>query len=153
MKPVLQALLLADRVYEDRTGKKIIAGTFNKLIIQKEGAKPRDVEVDGVKRLMVPGGTQAGSPYVYISLTDLRGLAQCVLRYVDLSNDVPLFQMELAIRCDDPLQTVEIVLPMPPLPTHPGVHALELLCDDEPLGQFRVLVEELPPHKELEDDN
>ncbi len=153
MKPVLQALLLADRIYEDKSGKKIIAGTFNKLLFQKEGAKPREVEVDGAKRMTVPGGSQAGSPYVYISLTDLRGPTQCVLRYVDLSKDVSLFQVEFAIRCDDPLQTAEVVLPMPPLPTHPGVHALELLCDDEPVGQLRVLVEEHPPHVEPGNDN
>src|SRR5947208_45463 len=33
MKPILQALLLADKIYEDKSGKKIIAGTFNRLLV------------------------------------------------------------------------------------------------------------------------
>lgn len=153
MKPVLQALLLADRVYEDKTGKKIIAGTFNKLLFSKSGAKPLEVEIDGVKRKVVPGGVQAGSPYAYISMTDIHGQAKCQLRYVELKHDKPFFQLDFEVRCDDPLQTVEIVLPMPSLPQIAGTHALEVLCDDVPLGQLRVLVEELTSDREQDDAN
>jgi hypothetical protein len=146
VKPVLQALLLADRIYEDKSGKKIIAGTFNKLVFCRSAAGPQEmVDSSGVKRLIIPGGTSVGSPYAYISLTEVRGLVHCVLRYVDLGHDKPLFQCEFEIRCEDPLRTIEIVLPMPTLPMNPGAHALELLCDDEPLGAFRIIVEETPP--------
>jgi len=141
--PVLQALLLADRIYQDTTGKHIIAGTFNKLMFVKGGAEPKTVEVDGEKKQVVAGGMQVGNPYVYISLTDLRGKTKCVLRYVNLDQDKALFETQFSIECPDPLQTVELVLPMPTLPNVAGVHALELLCDDEPMGSYRVLVEEL----------
>ena len=46
-KPVLQAMVLADHVYQDRqTGKYIIAGTFSQIIFgsvpinQQQGANP-----------------------------------------------------------------------------------------------------------------
>ncbi|KKL08019.1 hypothetical protein LCGC14_2580160, partial [marine sediment metagenome] len=35
------------------------------------------------------------------------------------------------------------VIPMPTLPQVEGVHALELLCNDEPVGSLRVIVEEM----------
>jgi hypothetical protein len=149
VKPVLQALLLADRFYRDATGKHIIAGTFNKLIFVKGGAKPRTVEIDGEEKQLIPGGVQVGSPYVYLSLTELRGKTQCVLRYVDLEQDKALFETHFVIDCSNPLETVELVLPMPTLPPVAGVHALELLCNDEPTGSYRVIVEE---RKEEDDD-
>lgn len=150
VKPVLQALLLADRVYQDVTGKKIIAGTFNRLLFSPKLHKPREVEVDGVKRQMIVGGMHAGSPYAFFSLTDVRGRIPCVLRYVDLEDDKVLLQAEFEVHCDDPLRTVEGVVPMPPLPaTKAGVFALELLCGDEPIGSLRVIVEEI----DIKDDD
>lgn len=148
MKPLLQALLLADRIYRDTTGKHIIAGTFNKMVFTKGGAEPKTVEIDGEEKQLVAGGVQAGSPYVYISLTEIHGKIRCVLRYVNLKQNKALFQTHFTIECPDPLQTVEIVLPMPMLPHVAGVHALELLCEDEPIGSHRIIVEE----KKEEDD-
>lgn len=142
MKPLLQALLLADRIYQDKAGKHIIAGTFNKMVFAKGAAKPKTVEIDGEEKTIAPGGMQAGSPYVYISLTEIRGKINCVLRYVNLKQDQALIQTSFSIECDDPLKTVELVIPMPMLPQVKGVHALELLCDDEPVGSHRVIVEE-----------
>ena len=142
MKPILQALLLADSVYKDVTGKHIIAGTFNKMVFEKGGAKPVTVEINGEEKSLIPGGRQAGSPYAYISLTEIRGKIRCVLRYVNLKQNMVFFQTHFAIECPDPLQTVEAVLPMPMLPLVAGVHALELLCDDEPIGSHRIIVEE-----------
>ena len=151
MRPVLQALLLAERIYEDKTGKKIIAGTFNKLRFKQDGAKPKTVVVEGEERLLIPGGAQAGSPSVYISLTNIRRTVTCILRYVSLEDDKPLLQIEFKIKCEDPLQTVEIAIPMPSLPCIAGVHALELLCDDEPVGCHRVIVEEIKEHDNGDD--
>ncbi len=148
MKPVLQALILADHIYRDTTGKHIIAGTFNKMVFAKGGAKPRTVEIDGEQKQVIPGGVQTGSPYVYISLTDIRGKMQCALRYVSLEQDKALFETRFSVECADPLETVELVLPMPMLPHIAGVHALELLCDDEPIGSHRVIVEEVEDAKE-----
>jgi len=152
VKPILQALLLADRVYEDKTtGKRVIAGTFNQLTLIPGALRPQEIEVDGVKRAMIPGGLHAGSPYAFVSLTEIHGTISCVLRYVDLQDNKVLMETEFQVSCDDPLHTVEAVLPMPPLPADKaGIHALELLCDDEPLGSLRIIVDE---RKETDDDN
>ncbi|MDX1948433.1 MAG: hypothetical protein SFU86_23800 [Pirellulaceae bacterium] len=142
MKPVLQALLLADHVYEDRTGKKIIAGTFSRLWFKKV---PPPQEVAGERRMPLQGVTVAGSPYIFISLTELRGRQKYVLRYVNLETDTQIFQVDFAAECDNPLQTVEVVIPLPPLPAaKAGAHAFELLCENEPIGSLRILVEEAP---------
>lgn len=143
MKPVLQALLLADHIYQDvKTGKHVIAGTFNKMLLVKDGAKPQSVEIDGEEKQLVPGGLHLGSPYAYISLTEIHGKIECTLRYVNLEQDKAFFQTHFSIERANPLETVELVLPMPTLPLVAGVHALELLCEDEPIGSHRVIVEE-----------
>ena len=112
------------------------------MIFVKGGAKPKTVEVDGEEKQLIPGGVQMGSPYVYVCLTELREKTRFVLRYVSLEEDKAHFETHFSIDCADPLRTVEVVLPMPMLPCVAGVHALELLCDDEPIGSYRVIVEE-----------
>lgn len=142
VKPNLQALLVADHVYEDKaTGKKVVAGIFHRIVFTPGGAIPKQIEKDGIKKQIIPGGLHAGSPYAYISLTNVRGMKPFVLRYVDLGSDQPLFQTEFQVTCNNPLETVEIVLGLPPLPAgKAGVFTLELLCNDEPIGSFRVQV-------------
>ena len=201
-KPLLQALLLADHVYQDRdTGKKVIAGTFNQLHLTKAKPAPKETEppaagpaggqgaapagepapgpgsaagpgagpgdgpgagpsggpAGGVAGgpgkgpakgpRIIPAGqvSRVGSPTAFISLTDIRGTVQLELRYVDLADNEVLLKAPLQIQSDDPLRTIEAVIAVPPLPVpHPGVYALELLCDDEPLGSLRVTVVETP---------
>lgn len=151
MKPVLQALLIADHVYEDKTGKKIIAGTFNQLRFKTGGMVPQEIEKDGETHHVLQGGQQSGSPYAYISLTECRGEANYALRYVYLDEDQALFECKFQVTSSDPLQTIEVVLPMPSLPIlKAGTYALELLCGDEPLGSHRITVKEM---KGEDDDN
>ena len=142
MKPVLQALLLADHVYRDTTGKHIVVGTFNKMVFAKGGAEPKKIEIGGEEKGIVRDVQQAGNPYAYISLTEIHGKIQCVLRYVNLGQDKVFFETRFTLECSDPLQTVELAVPMLRLPHVAGIHALELLCDDEPIGSHRVIVEE-----------
>ena len=143
MKPILQAILLADHVYRDAaTGKHIVAGVFHDLIV----LKPEDIEKlqqQAVKTPVVAGGMQAGSPYAYISLTGVRGDQVFSLRYVSLDDDRVMFHAELPVKCEDPLETVEIIAPLPSLPHNLGIFALELLWKDEPVGSFRVRVRNL----------
>jgi hypothetical protein len=138
-------MLLADRVYEDKsTGKKIVAGIFNRLLTVNQVNLPKGRDEEGNEVVAVPGGMHAGSPFVYFSLTDFQGQAPFVLRYVDLSDAKVLLHATFDISCQDPLATVEVVAPLPPLPTpHPGVYALELLCREEPVGSLRVVVEQI----------
>jgi hypothetical protein len=147
VKPILQALLLADKIYQDVTGKKVIAGTFDRLFFTRHIAMQERV-VDGEVKKLVVGGMQAGSPSAYISLTEVRGTVHCMLRYVNLEDDKSLLQCEFDIQSDDPIKTVELIIPLPTLPIEKaGVHALELLCDGEPIGSHRIQVEE------IEDEN
>jgi hypothetical protein len=147
VKPVLQALLLADHVYEDRgTRKKIVAGTFNTLGIVKlrneQGGSPA---AESKKPEKIVGGLQPGSPYAYISITEVHGSAELIMRYVDLQDNAILLQTGIKVQCNDPLETIEMIVALPPLPTpHVGVYALELLCGEEMMGAHRVRVIEVP---------
>ena len=175
-QPVLQALVLADHVYQDKvTGKKIIAGTFNRVCftrvkrpMDQEGATPDADEPQqppspfqstsettmpssphpeggsptlppGARRMTAADVQKAGSPYAFISLTDVHGATPLEMRYRDLSSGAILFGITFHVASEDPLDTVEAVVPVPPLPTpHAGVFALELLCEGSLLGALRI---------------
>ncbi len=140
MKPVLQAILLADHVYVDKvTGKHVVAGVFDRLsFIPKER-----MEAELAKENVVLGGVQAGSPWAFLSITDVRG-EQCFdLRYVFLDDDRVIFQTKFTIKSEDPLKTHRVVAPLPPLPSkRAGTFALEVVWNEEPIGTYRVLVTE-----------
>ncbi len=189
-KPVLQALVLADHVYQDKsTGKKIIAGTFNRVCFsrRKRPAEQPDFEgagregpsppgpspspfqatsettmpapgpipptsppgerapPSGARRLTPADVQKAGSPYAFISLTDVHGAVPLHLRYRDLSSETILLGISFQVSAQDPLDTVEAVVPVPPLPTpHAGVFALELMAEGELLGALRISAVEAP---------
>lgn len=143
MTPHLQALLLADRVYKDVSGKHIIAGTFNRFSFQRQVGAAKKTTVDGEERVIVPAGMQAGSPTAYISLTNVHGANSFKLRYTSLKDDKVLLECGFTLESEDPLATYEIALPMPAIPLNEGIHALELLCNDEPIGSHRIAVEGL----------
>jgi hypothetical protein len=149
VKPVLQALLVADHVYVDAvTGKKVVAGIFHRLLFKKPKAQPAEIQVPDQNATVIipvsPGGHQSGSPFCYISLTEVRGEQHFELRYVDLDDYKALMGTKFVVRSNDPIQTVEIVLPLPNLPAEkPGTCALELLWNDEPLGSHRINVAEI----------
>ena len=126
--PVLQALVLADQVYVDAlTGKKIVAGIFNQLRARKFPAR------------------FARQTYAFICLTEVQGRVQLSLRYVDLTDNSVLLQTEFAVQSENPLQSVEVIIQVPPFPMpHPGVYAFEVLCENEPLGALRVNVTQMP---------
>lgn len=125
IKPVLQALVLADQIYVDRrTGKKVIAGTFDRLWARDFPTKYRT------------------TTWAFVSLTDLQGSAQIQLRYTDLrTNEVLLVTKPMAVTCDNPLQSVELFVEVPPFPMpYPGAYAFELYVGEELLGSLRVSV-------------
>ena len=162
--PVLQAMLLADQVYQDRaTGKYVICGIFSAIhFVPKEpphgqdrsagagavGGGNDDGETDETSEPSAPAPApvpiarlvRAGSPFAYVSLTELQGTRKFELRYVDLDENNVLFGTTFEVSCRDPLETIQITVPLPPLPIpHEGVFVLELLCDGEMLGSHRVL--------------
>ncbi len=90
---------------------------------------------------------QAGSPYVYFSITEMTGRKRFEVRYVDLHSNRSLFQAEVPIECDDPLKTIEVSMPLPRLPLvalEERSYALEVLCDGQLLGSHRVLARITP---------
>ncbi len=152
-KPVLQALVLADHIYQDKTtGKMIIAGTFNRLHVFRADvpcdnalSPAEDVKQssDNLRKLQYHDICKVGSPWAYISLTELRGTVPLELRYVDLTDNVVMMRVALSVKANSPLDTIELMVPLPVLPMpHGGTYALELLSNDEPLGAHRVTVAE-----------
>lgn len=141
MRPVLQALLLADHAYKDvLTNKIIICGTFNTMLM----ASPGQAVVMGIPPVPVPG-MSAGSPWVYMSVTEIHGSADLTLRYVDLDDHSVLLQLGMKVETSSPLETVEMIVPLPGLPIpHAGVYAVELCCGQgkriEPIGSYRVRI-------------
>jgi hypothetical protein len=150
VKPILQALLVADHVYEDkRTSKKIVVGIFSSLLMIKSPPAEQPAtqeEADAAaehKRKPLSSVEQAGSPYAYINLTDLKGETQLKLRYVSLDTHEAKFETSpFRVFAASPLESVEVVVPLPILPRSPGVYALELLAGDDPLGSYRITVQE-----------
>ena len=64
---------------------------------------------------------------------------------MDLADNRTVLRVEFSVRSDDPLSTVEAIIPIPPmLAPHVGVFALELLSGDEPVGSHRVTVSAFP---------
>ena len=141
MKPVLQAILLADHVYVDKgTGKHVVAGVFDRLSFVP---KKRMEEAELAKENVLLGGMQAGSPWAFLSITDVRGEQEFALRYVFLDDDQVIFQTKFTIKSEDPLKTYRVVAPLPPLPSRrAGTFALEVVWNDEPIGTYRVMVAE-----------
>ena len=148
MKPVLQALVLADRVYQEIGGKKIIAGTFSGYKFSK---KPPIAEIsrpDGSKQRIMVGGMNIGSPSAYISLTDVCDGTVIQIQFLNLSKNIVLFGNELTLTNVDRLQNIELILPLPVLPiSEPGVYAIQVICEGEILGSWRVIAEDLDAKK------
>jgi hypothetical protein len=145
VKPILQALLVADHVYVDSvTNKKIVAGIFHRMTLAKPTLEGDITEAeDGTRKIEIPqGGHRSGSPFCYVSITEIRGNQKFTLRFVNLDDDQALFQTQFEASCNNPLETIEAVFPLPvlPLKNEPGHYALELLWGQEPLGCHRISV-------------
>ena len=126
-----------------------MAGIFSSLVIVKkrpeqEQQTTREQQTGPTNyaaQIPVSQVEQAGSPYVYINLTDLRGKTELRLRYVSLEDHKVMFQTNLfPVTADSPLDSVEAIVPFPKLPLVPCTYALELLSGDEPLGACRITV-------------
>jgi hypothetical protein len=142
MKPVLQALVLAERIYEDRSGKKIIAGTFDRVCL-KRSIKEGQLQ-DGTK--IVPGGTDPGCPAAYISLTDVVDGTEITLQFFNVSKNVAMFYTSVLIEKADRLATIEIIAPLPPFRMflqEAGTYTLDVVWKGEILGSHRVRVVEV----------
>jgi hypothetical protein len=143
MKPILQALVVAERVYQDISGKKIIAGTFQKVFLKRR--TNRLSKLEGGDENTIRGGTDPGSPAAYISLTDVIDKTNITVQFVDVARNNVLFEKKMKVASKDRLSAVEIVLPLPPL-THvlksPGSYSVDVIWNGEILGSHRILARE-----------
>ena len=147
MKPVLQALVLAERVYQDITGKKIIAGTFNRVFFSTDRTDLVREETlsNGETQQFITGGMHGGSPYAYISLTDVVANTELILQFVNLTKNVTLLETRISIPSQSRLDTIEIVSALPPLPIREvGIYAFEVVCEGQILGSHRLVAEPMP---------
>lgn len=135
---------MAEHAYQDVSGKKIIAGTFTGVTFTKRPVHQEIETPDGTKQVVMPGGMHGGAPYAYISMTDVGEDTQLRCQFVNLTKNEVLFGTQLTVDCKDRLETVEIILPLPPLMiSEEGAYAFELVCEDEILGSCRIKATEL----------
>jgi hypothetical protein len=143
VKPVLQALVLAEHVYQDISGKKIIAGTFTAVNFTTRPLEQIVKAQDGGMAKRVPGGMHGGSPYAYLSLTDVADNTELVLQFVNLNKNTRIFGSNIIVKSSDRLATIEIVLPLPYLGIREaGAYAFEVICEGEILGSYRISAKE-----------
>ncbi len=143
MKPIIQALVLADRVYEDKVGKKIICGTFNRISTGKVATQQVQMPGGGQGTVM-PGGSDPGCPWAYVSLTDVMDNTTLTLEYSNIGDNTSIFQVSVQIQNNDRLATIEIVVPLPPMTVFApksGTYSLDVLWNKEIIGSHRVVVE------------
>ena len=124
------------------SGGAAAGGMLERSDDPKSRNEPGEFGHAGQRQQPIQSLVQAGSPYVYFSVTEVRGRKTFEVRYVDLHENRPLFQTQVPVDCDDPLKTIEISLPLPRLPLtawEERSYALEVVCEGQLLGSHRVL--------------
>lgn len=141
--PVLQALLVADRIYPLANGSLIIAGTTSRLFMELP-PQAQELEGDNGITQRLQEVKHPANLSVYISLTDVSDQTLISIQFVYLAKNRPLMHTEVFIEKGDRLGTTEIVAPLPTLDSDvmqgPGTYALEVVCNDEILGSHRIQV-------------
>lgn len=103
---------------------------------------------DGTTQRMIAGGMNAGSPSAYVSLTDVCEGTVLQLQFLNLTKHEVLIGTEVKLGNVDRLGNIEINFPLPPLPiTEAGVYALQIMCEGEILGSWRVVAEDMDAKK------
>lgn len=122
--PVLQALVLADHIYTDQSGKRIICGTFSKIWSQT-----------------IPG-VFSRPTWAFILLTDVVGSVALQLRYVHLKDNRILMQSPaIKVESTDPLVPLDIAMQVPPFPLpEEGFYSLECYANETMIGSVRLQV-------------
>ncbi|NJN70837.1 MAG: hypothetical protein HC801_11555 [Nitrospira sp.] len=123
--PVLQAFVLAERIYTDAaTGQRIICGTFNQIMATKF---PRTTEK---------------LTYAFILLCEVTQRMPFQLRFVSLKDNRIVMQSGIIqVEAKDPCMPVDLVIEIPPLPlAEPGVYSFECWANEHMVGSVRLPV-------------
>ena len=133
--PVLQALVLADHIYTDQSGKRIICGTFSKIFSRE-----------------FPNVTTF-SAFVFILLVDVVGEVVLQLRFVSLyDNQILMESKPMRIQSNDPLTPLDIVVQIPPFPLpRAGIYSFECWTDEAMIGSVRLQVAKSPNKEDSND--
>jgi hypothetical protein len=122
--PVLQALLLADHIYTEESGKRVICGTFSRIF-----------------SLRFPTITSF-SPWAFVLLVDVVGEVVLQLRFVCLEDNQILMESNpVTIKSVDPLAPLDIAMRIPPFPLpRAGIYSFECWADETMIGSVRLQV-------------
>lgn len=126
MSPTLQALLVADHIYQDNgSGKYVIAGTFHQI---KVPAFPT---------------TLSRTVGVFVCVSGVEGDVDVGLEFLDSERgEVLIRSSSFGFHCEDPALPVEFAVEIPPLPLpRPGHYAMRLAANGIVLGEAPVIVE------------
>jgi hypothetical protein len=141
--PRIQSFLLADNVYQDhKSGKYVICGVFRGI---KRFNPPQAKKVtDGNEKYAnVVVRKDAGSPEIFLSITEIHGEQTLSLRLVRLSDSKSIVETSFSVKSSSPLHTRELSLPFPSLGIfEPGHYSIDLLCDEELIGSYRIAIED-----------
>ena len=129
--PSLQAIVLADRVLkEPATGKFSLVGLFSALYATRFPSVRNE------------------PAFVYVRFGDCHRAFSVRIRYRDLQAQKLLIESaeHRVSPPDDPLIATELITILPPFPMpHAGRYALEVYSDENLVGDFVLLVKQLPP--------
>lgn len=145
MKPRLQSLIVADKVFHDQELHKfVIAGTFNTLRVRQSPPNQGNVPIEPssqAERKSINALRVASNPWLYFSLTDIVGKVLSSIRYVFLLDNQVLFSTdEFTIESNDRLATHERRLELPDLPiVGLGPYAIEFFANGEMIGALRIM--------------
>ena len=116
-------MLLVDAIRKDeKTGKTDLTGIFDAIEVPHTSHE------------------FSRQAWIYLSLTDMFGTVDLVIRWIELSNGQVLSEHGPSlVRSEDRLASVEVVVRLPVLPVpHSGSYAIELYSFGERIGSVRV---------------
>lgn len=122
--PVLQALVLADHIYTEESGKRIICGTFSQIWCSR-----------------FPAFLERPT-WAFVVLADAIGIAILQLRFVHLKDNRVLMQSpEIRIRSENRLMPIDLAIQIPPFPLpEEGAYGVECYVDKTLIGSVRLQV-------------
>jgi len=123
--PELKAMVLADQIYTDLSGKRVICGTFSRLYVNQ-----------------LPG-VFGRETYTFVLLSGILGKFKLTLRFVNLQDNQVLLQSDdMEFSSPDKLTPVDLAIQVPPFPLpQAGYYSLECWVHDHLVGSVRLLVE------------
>jgi hypothetical protein len=137
--PVLQAIVLADRVYRDAaTNKYLIIGTFNKVQRRKKKVVPTG------ETAVVTGEEvfDSGTPSLYLALRGIRTPIDLRIRFFRLDDETVSFEGKFSVSSDDPVSLVETAVNLPRLEGKAGEYRLDLVYDGVSIGSCNVSLQD-----------